>query len=419
MYSNTKTSTLAHLLRGILIFLIFALTAFALSTSMLSVLNENNVRDTPGRIERALPYMHLYATVFFLFVFYSMARALIAADNRLCLGYVDDVPDRSRNTFRAVMRSDVFLLEWAVCFLLCLAFSARTGLFAPAYSLLARVLPAAPALHGPIVVLGFTLAFGLLLIVAHRSAMKEWDLHHEHLHKLMLENSAIVRLFKRKTGLFCAVKKVIILTYAYTFASYFLWFLLLLFFIPVGGMLVEEGIFWCIPTIIALFILIPVAHRRRLAMRDRRALVKRFEAVCREHAIEHTAIRHPVRSLFRPEEGADVTFTAGGVTYDVKIVPAINRHATAYFVPGHQMIVRHTVYFLRKGFELFHFDTTYSYQMEGDPKKLVVVCPGRATMFAAEGGQTRRIDTGDTLYGYTVFTTTGFINSIDRSCLPK
>lgn len=419
MYRNTTTARVAHLLRGILIFLLFALTAFALSNAMLSVLEQNEVRDVPGRVEKALPYMNLYATVFFLFVFYSMARALIAADNRLCLGYVEDVPDPSRNTFAAVVRSEVFLLEWGACFLLCLAFSSPTGLFSPVYSLLTLILPSLPALHTPIVVLLFTLALGLLLNVAHRSAMKEWDLHHEHMHKLMLENSAIVRLFKRKTGLFCAIKKVIILTYAYTFASYYLWLLLLLFFIPVGAMLVEEGIFWCIPAIIALIILIPFLHRRRQAIRDRRALVKRFEAVCRENAIEHTPIRHPVRSLFRPKEGTDVTFTAKGVTYDVKIVPSIHRHATAYFVPGHQMIVRHTFYFLRKGFELFHFDTTYPYHMEGDHKKLVVVCPCRSTMFAAEGGQTRRIETGDCIYGYTVYTATGFINAIDRNCLPK
>ena len=40
-------------------------------------------------------------------------------------------------------------------------------------------------------------------------------------------------------------------------------------------------------------------------------------------------------------------------------------------------------------------------------------------MFEAEGGQTREIDTGDTLYGYTIYTATGLVNAIDRNCLPK
>ena len=419
MYRNSTVAKVAHLLRGALIFLLFALTAFVLSSTLFSVLNLSDIRDTPGLAQKVAPYMSLYAAVFFLFVFYSMARALIAADNRLCLGYVEDVPDRSRNTFAAVVRSDVFLLEWGACFLLCLAFSAPTGLFSPVYSLLALILPSVPALHVPIVVLVFTLLLGLLLTVAHRSAMKEWDFHHEYMHKLLLETSAIVRLFKRRTGIFCAVKKVIIYLYAYTFASYFLWILLLLFFIPVGGMLIREGLLIYIVIAIVALILVPIVHRRRRAIRARRTLVKRFEEVCRERGIEHTPIRHPVRSLFRPEEGADVTFTTKGITYDVKIIPSINRHATVYFAPGHQMVLRHTFYFLRKGFELFHFDTTYSYAMEGDHKKLVVVCPNRARMFAAEGGQTREIDTGDTLYGYTIYTATGFVNAIDRNCLPK
>jgi hypothetical protein len=107
------------------------------------------------------------------------------------------------------------------------------------------------------------------------------------------------------------------------------------------------------------------------------------------------------------------------VTYDVKIIPAINRYATAYFIPGHEMVIRHTFYFLRKGFELFHFDTVYSYAMEGDHKKLVVVCPDRSRMFVTEGGQTRQIDTGDCLYGYTIYTAIGMVNAVDRNCLPK
>lgn len=420
MYRNSTVAKVAHLSRGILIFLLFASTTAILNQTLFIALDYSvRYRDEAGLLERAQPFVHLYAVVFSLFVFYSMARAIIAADHRLCLGYVEDIPDPHRNTFSAVLHSDVFLLEWVPIFVLALLFSSPSGLFSPAYSLLGLCLPAIPLLKGSILVLAYSLLFGLLLNVAHRSAMKEWDFFHEREFKRLMESSAIVRLFKRTTGLFRAFRKVVLLMFLYPFTSRYLWIGLLLFFCPIGAMLIEEGIFWCIPTLIALLILIPIAHRYRRAMRARRALVKHFEKVCLEKNIDHTPIRHPVRSLFRPEAGADVTFTADGVTYDVKIVPAINRHAAAYFVPGHQMIIRHTFYFLRKSIELFHFDTTYSYAMEGDHQKLVVICPSKSRMFAAEGGQTRAVDTGDTLYGYTIYTAIGMVNALDRNCLPK
>ena len=255
MYRNRITFTIAHVLRGALIFLIFSLAATVLSETLLSVLELSDIRDTPGLPEKVAPAMNAYLAVFFLFVFYSMARALIVADHRLCLGYVEDVPDRTRKTFLAVLKSEVFLWEWAACFLLCLAFSAKAGIFSPVFGLLARLLPALSALHAPIVVVTYTLLFGLLLTVAHRSAMKEWDYYHERQHKLLLESSAIIRLFKKPTGIFCAAKKVILYLYAYTFASYFLWILLLFFFIPIGGMLIREGLIGYILIIIALLIL--------------------------------------------------------------------------------------------------------------------------------------------------------------------
>jgi hypothetical protein len=419
MYRNRITSTAAHVLRGVLIFLFFCLGAISLNEMLLSVLDLSDIRDTPGLPEKVFLAMSVYASVFFLFMFYSMARALIASDHRLCMGYVEDVPDHTRKTLAALTRSDAFLLEWGACFVLCLAFSTPTGPFASVFGLLSRLLSAIPFLYAPIVVLVYGLLFGCLLLIAHRSAMKEWDFYHERQHKLLLEPSAFIRLFKRPTGIFCALKKAIIYLYAYSFASYLLWILLLMFFIPVGGMIIREGLVWYVLIILALLILVPIVRRWHRAIRTRRTLVKRFEQVCRERGIEHTPVRHPIRSLWRPEEGTDITFTAGGITYDVKLLSCVNRRARAYFIPGNQMIVRRTLRFFRRDFELFHLDTTHSYTLSGDHKKLVVVCPVAAHMFLAEGGQTREIDTGDRMYSYTIYTSTGFVNALDRDCLPK
>jgi hypothetical protein len=83
------------------------------------------------------------------------------------------------------------------------------------------------------------------------------------------------------------------------------------------------------------------------------------------------------------------------------------------------MVVRRTLRLFRREFELFHIDTTVYYAMEGDHKKLLVMCPVAARMFASEGGRAREIDTGDCIANYTLYTTTGFIHAIERDCLPR
>lgn len=419
MYRNRITSTIAHLLRGVLIFLLFCLVATALGDILFSVFSISDLRDTPELQEKVTPAMDIYASVFLLFIFYSLARALIVSDHRLCLGYVEDVPDHGRKTYATLTRNDTFLLEWASCFVLCIAFSAPTGPFAPVFGLLARLLPTFPALHAPLVVLMYSLLFGCLLLVAHRSAMTEWDSYHERQHKLLLESSTLIRFFKRPTGFFCALKKIVLCTYLYPLASYILWILILLFFIPVFNMLLREGLFIYILIAIVALILLTIARRYRRAVRARRTLTRRFEEVCRERGIEHTPVRYPYRSLLRTEEGADITITAKGIQYDVKLLAALNRSSRIFFAPGNQMLIRRTIKLFHRHLELFHIDTTIYYTMPGDHKKLLVICPTPARMFVTERGRTREIDTGERIGDYTLYTATGFVNAIDRDCLPK
>ena len=117
MYRNRATSTIAHLLRGVLIFFFFSWAAVLLYLLLGSAQTQGGLLDMPElQVEVSLA-ADIYATVLLLFLFYSVARAIIVADHRLCMGYVEGTPDRGRKTFARLCRTPAFLLELTVCLL--------------------------------------------------------------------------------------------------------------------------------------------------------------------------------------------------------------------------------------------------------------------------------------------------------------
>lgn len=420
MYRNRLTSTIAHLLRGLLIFLFFSWAAVLLYLLLASAQTQGGLLDMPELQTEVSLAADIYATVLLLFLFYSVARALIVADHQLCMGYVEDAPDRGRKKFARLCRTPAYVLETAVCLVLCVVMPLDGGPFAPLIQLLSRVAPLHPMMMRLVLVVLFGALFGWLLFLAHRSAMTEWDSYHERRHQVMIQPSAFLRFWKQPTGIFRAVKQIVFITWLYPYASYLLWLMVILFFIPVFSVLVTAGnALWYILIALVSFSLLGLARRYVRGLRMRRALMRQLDQVCREKGIEHTPVRHPYRSLFHPEEGVDFSFHARGVQYDVKLLGILNRGARVFFTPGNQMVVRRTLKLFRREFELFHIDTTVYYSMPGDGKKLLVMCPVAARMFASEGGRAHEIDTGDRIGNYTIYTTTGFIHAIERDCLPR
>lgn len=420
MYRNRATSTVAHILRGVLILLFFSWAAVLLCLLLASAQNAGGLLDMPELQAEVSLAADIYATVLLLFLFYSVARAIIVADHRLCMGYVEDTPDRGRKALARLCRTPAFLLEMAVCLLLCLLVPLEMGPFIPFVRLLARVAVLQSVVIRLILLVLFGGLFAWLLLLAHRSAMREWDSYHERLHQVMLRPSAFARFWKRPTGVLRAVKQLLFITWLYPYASYLLWVMIVLFFIPVFSLLIAAGnAVWYILTALVVLSLLGVARRYVRALRMRRSLLRQLDLACREKGIEHTPVRRPYRSLFRLEEGPDFSFEARGVQYDVKLLHVLNRRARVFFALGNQMVVRRTLRLFRREFELFHIDTTVYYAMEGDHKKLLVMCPVAARMFASEGGRAREIDTGDCIANYTLYTTTGFIHAIERDCLPR
>lgn len=142
-------------------------------------------------------------------------------------------------------------------------------------------------------------------------------------------------------------------------------------------------------------------------------------------------IAHPYSSVFADHDGASFTVHANEKTYSCKFLSGIHYSYPMYFdEKGEGVIIHHITMRYRAQFgwpfswtwnrlpdDLMQFHTPFKYSFDGDGKKVLILSPTPHKIFAALGGQTKEIDVGDTVYGYTVSTGTSFINFLERNCL--
>ncbi len=68
--------------------------------------------------------------------------------------------------------------------------------------------------------------------------------------------------------------------------------------------------------------------------------------------------------------------------------------------------------------KLFHIMVRLDYAFESKEKKLVIVVPAPAKIFAGEAnGKAREIDTGEILGDYQIFSGSGFLGALERNCI--
>jgi len=68
--------------------------------------------------------------------------------------------------------------------------------------------------------------------------------------------------------------------------------------------------------------------------------------------------------------------------------------------------------------ELFSIYSKYHYSFESDAKKcLIITCIPAQCYYKDASGHIRKIDTGETIGEYTVYSAKGFLGALDRDCL--
>lgn len=197
----------------------------------------------------------------------------------------------------------------------------------------------------------------------------------------------------------------------------------LTYFVPIAIsawriLLLIGSVHWWLPVLLALGIVALVMLFFLLrAIRIRRRLLRRLRATCNEYGFSFTPPVRPYRSLLRLGDEVSFTVSANGKEYDCKLFAAIRRHYSLFFHESGTVYCTHSLRFRRV--EFLCWTTTYRFDFKSEHEKLCIVAPVPNVIYAGDDKWHRPIDTGMSVGGYRIFSTTGFIGALQRDCIER
>ncbi len=195
-------------------------------------------------------------------------------------------------------------------------------------------------------------------------------------------------------------------------------FLLAAFFLPaVIPVVISFGavllVAW--PYILIAFLIVSGMMCVRVFRKQCRFL-KRLHAFCEKENITLTMVKPPYLSVFNRQKGYHFTFKKGEREYRCKLVASVFRSAPMFFTEYGAGAIRYDVHIGKV--VLFHIMSQFDYSFESEEKKLIIVLPSPAKIFAGDtNGKARMIDTGEILGAYQIFSGSGFIGALERNCI--
>lgn len=158
-----------------------------------------------------------------------------------------------------------------------------------------------------------------------------------------------------------------------------------------------------------LFFYVRAAHKRR-------DFLRKLKKYCRENDVTLSAVKRPYRSLFALRPGVDFRIEKDGAVYDCKLIAGVFPHSPIVFTDKGNGIRQTTIRLFCV--EVFHVMTKLDYAFASEGKKILIVSPVPKMIFASvDGNAPRPADTGEKVGDYTVYTSSGFLGTLDRDCL--
>lgn len=172
--------------------------------------------------------------------------------------------------------------------------------------------------------------------------------------------------------------------------------------------------FWHIVVItVAIFILI---HFHRISKRKK--FISQLKKSSLTFHFELSDIKKPYLSIFKQTLGASFVITAHQKSYACKLISGKSKNVSIIFSDQGFLLFKHTVRLGKS--DLFSYYSRYDYSFESDLKKcLILTCIPVNCYFKDANGQMRKIDTGERIGEYTVFSANGFLNALERNCIDR
>ena len=240
----------------------------------------------------------------------------------------------------------------------------------------------------------------------------------------------------------------LVLGYPMIFPGITYLFLALFSVINVVGSLVNLftvfGFFAIIISVILLCLLICTLH----ALNTRRKFIKKLKREISTSEYTSSDIKRPYASLFRNKSECNFTIEGKGRKFSVRLIGSWWQRAPLHFISDKHAMYLHKIG-TRKHF--FSYETHFNYGFDAEGTKLLILCPVPRKIYASVSdtesivtpgeaprghgisttssrhktarnrlsAYSRELDTGDKVWEYVIYNTTGLMSAIDRGCLGR
>ena len=172
---------------------------------------------------------------------------------------------------------------------------------------------------------------------------------------------------------------------------------------------------WILLAVIAL-IVITIALFYVRAILKRKAFVKSLKKYCNTNKLYLSEIRNPLASVFALKEGYDFTVEKDGTKYDCKFIAGVFKNSPIIFSDKGNALKQDTLFVFRV--EVLHFMEKFDFAYESNGKKILILLPTPKKFYVSTNDSPPRLaDTGEKIGEYTVYTSSGFLNGLDRGVL--
>ena len=166
--------------------------------------------------------------------------------------------------------------------------------------------------------------------------------------------------------------------------------------------------------LISIVVIVLLIYSNRI--QKRRKFISLLKKISAKENYKLSTISKPYLSIFRKTEGASFAIKAHNKTYQCKLISGKRKGVPIIFSDQGFLVFRRIIHIGKS--ELFSIYSKYEYSFQSAVKKcLIITCIPAQCYFKDANGCMRKIDTGEKIGEYTIYSPEGFLGALERDCL--
>ncbi len=171
--------------------------------------------------------------------------------------------------------------------------------------------------------------------------------------------------------------------------------------------------------IIILFALIGVPFIFRIirSLVMRYSFIRKLEKLCKRNKYRLSLFKKPYASIFKDFKGESFCVTIGKETYSCKLIAATRRHTPLYLRPNGTGVFVRSFHILKA--EAFRRTKEIDFQYESKYKQILIINPVSKKLFSNHNSLIGEIDIGDKIGSFKVYSSSSFLNALERKVIDR